>query len=251
MNVTNTYVSNNFVEKYEERKLVNKPMVSIIVPTTHNRHHFLPRIIDCFNKQTYNNKELIIYDTDSSKKYKIDNTHNIRYYKSDNKVSIGQKRNFMVRQARGEYICHFDDDDYYFPEYIETMMNKIGDYDFIKLSSYTLYYKQEDIFKYHSVNGKQTLGDKFSFKYGYGFTYIYKKKWLLDYPMDDINFAEDSKWLKKVIDQGMTYKYILEDDKPLVIHTIHGENTSNHFHNEELPWDYNYLKKVGFIEYKN
>ena len=37
----------------------------------------------------------------------------IQYYFTPNKVSIGMKRNIMARLAKGKYILHMDDDDFY------------------------------------------------------------------------------------------------------------------------------------------
>lgn len=240
-------ISQNYNSLLEEEDIregyENGNIVSVIVPTTHSRHKFLPRIIDCFNNQTYKDKELIIYDTDSDHKYYLEESNNIRYFHNKEKVSIGKKRNFMAKQARGGYICHFDDDDYYFPEYIETMMNELGDYDFIKLASYTLYNEGINKFMYFNANSKQSLKNKFSHYYGYGFTYFYKKEWILNFPMEDINFREDRYWLENVVKNGISYKYILEDN-PLVIHTIHKNGTSNHFQNSKVPWDIDYLSSM-------
>ena len=218
-------------------------MVSVIVPTTYQRHKYLPRIIDCFKNQTYKNKELIIYDTDSDNKYVIEESRNIRYFHNKEKVSIGEKRNFMATHAKGKYICHFDDDDYYFPLYIETMLTELGDFSFIKLASYTLYNTVTNEFKYYSLHNVKKL-KPFPHIYGYGFTYFYEKDWILNFPMEDINFKEDGNWLKNVMNNGINYKYISEENFPLVIHTLHNNNTSNHIYNGNVPWDENYLLSV-------
>ena len=42
-------------------EVTSKPKVSIVIPTQH-RIHLLPEIIDCFNQQTWWNKELLILD---------------------------------------------------------------------------------------------------------------------------------------------------------------------------------------------
>ena len=55
--------------------LKSKPKVSIIIPTQH-RAHLLPAIIDCFNQQTWWNKELLILDDTPNGKEAIEQLQN-------------------------------------------------------------------------------------------------------------------------------------------------------------------------------
>lgn len=224
------------------------PFVSVIIPTTYKRKKYLPRIINCFNNQTYINKELLIYDTDNNislEDYIKDltkNQSNIKYYHNPDKKSIGEKRNFLINNSKGEWICHFDDDDYYFDKYIHTMISLVGNNDFIKISTYSLYNEYNQTFSYYSYEGKQKI--KFyhddDIIYGYGFTYFYKKIWAIKYPFEDRNWNEDGKWFHLCKGKGMKVTHIKEEI-PLVIHVIHDSNTSKCFGNFKLPWDEQYL----------
>jgi glycosyltransferase involved in cell wall biosynthesis len=45
----------------------------------------------------------------------------------DNKVSkIGEKRNLIIKQAKGKYVCFVDDDDRVEPDYIDAILDAIG-----------------------------------------------------------------------------------------------------------------------------
>lgn len=96
-----------------EGPAVEPPLVSCIMPT-YNRRQFIPRALRCFSRQDYANLELLIVDdgTDPISDLLPDDPR-IRYWHLPNKQPIGAKRNFACSEARGEYIAHWDDDDWY------------------------------------------------------------------------------------------------------------------------------------------
>jgi glycosyltransferase involved in cell wall biosynthesis len=96
------------------------PFVSICTPTF-NRRPFIPSMIKCFNHQTYpkDRIEWIIIDDGTDKiEDLISDIPNIKYYKYDEKMQLGKKRNLMHEKCVGEIIIYMDDDDYYPPERI-------------------------------------------------------------------------------------------------------------------------------------
>lgn len=97
----------------------DNPLVSCVMPTC-NRREYIKAAIDCWLKQTYQNKELVILDdgTDSVKGI-IPKKKGIRYYRVDKKEITGAKRNHVNELAKGEIICHWDDDDWSAPDRIE------------------------------------------------------------------------------------------------------------------------------------
>jgi len=94
-------------------------LVSCIMPTK-NRSKFIPIAIDNFKKQDYLHKELIIIDDgDSPVKHLVPDDPQIRYvYLEDKEPTIGFKRNIACGYAAGELITHWDDDDWYAPDWI-------------------------------------------------------------------------------------------------------------------------------------
>jgi hypothetical protein len=86
--------------------------ISCILPT-YNRRAFLPRSIECFLAQDYASKELLILDDGSDcVRDLIPDDPRIRYTRLDRRHSIGAKRNLACQQASGDFILHWDDDDW-------------------------------------------------------------------------------------------------------------------------------------------
>ena len=106
--------------------------VSILI-CFYERPSFLPLIVHNLKTQTFiekypNQIELVIADDSSANlcldidklKYELQNTiKNITYIKLNEKLTIGQKRNLLCKQAQYSALIFMDDDDYYFPCYIE------------------------------------------------------------------------------------------------------------------------------------
>ena len=92
------------------------PFVSVVTPTF-NRRPFLPYMIQCFQNQLYPQRflEWIIVDDGSDNVSDVFTGLPVRYFRFDEKKTLGWKRNFGNNQATGEFIVYMDDDDYYPP----------------------------------------------------------------------------------------------------------------------------------------
>lgn len=92
-----------------------RPFVSICTPTF-NRRPFIPTIIKCVDNQDYpkDRMEWIIIDdgTDLIEDLVI-NHPQVKYYKYDEKMTLGKKRNLMHEKSCGDILVYMDDDDYY------------------------------------------------------------------------------------------------------------------------------------------
>ncbi len=92
-----------------------QPLVSCIMPTA-NRRRFIPLAIRCFLQQDYPSRELVIVDDGSEPIADLlPEDPRIRYLRVDGRRSIGAKRNLACQEARGEFILHWDDDDWSAP----------------------------------------------------------------------------------------------------------------------------------------
>jgi len=95
----------------------NLPFVSICTPTF-NRRPFIPFMIQCFLHQNYPKKllEWIIIDDGTDKiEDLVKDIKQVKYYKFDEKMTLGKKRNIAHEKSKGEIIVYMDDDDYYPP----------------------------------------------------------------------------------------------------------------------------------------
>ena len=99
----------------KKAKIDKHPFVSICTPTF-NRRPFIPIIIKCFENQTYpkDKMEWIIVDDGTDKiEDLVAHIPQVKYFRYDNKLSLGTKRNITNEKAKGDIIIYMDDDDYY------------------------------------------------------------------------------------------------------------------------------------------
>ena len=88
------------------------PLVSCIMPTR-DRRAFVPAALDYFRRQDYPNRELVIVDDGRDAVADLVPQDPAFRYLRTTVASVGEKRNAAVRAARGTYIAHWDDDDWY------------------------------------------------------------------------------------------------------------------------------------------
>ena len=92
---------------------MNKPLISCLCPTKNNPE-MVKVAIDCFNNQTYPNKELILV-ADEKNPYMEDlekfTKENIKLFHAPYRTPIADLRNISVKHASGKYIATWDDDD--------------------------------------------------------------------------------------------------------------------------------------------
>jgi glycosyltransferase involved in cell wall biosynthesis len=103
------------------------PFVSVCTPTF-NRRPFWPITIECFKHQTYpsNKIEWIIIDDGTDKiEDLVSDISNVKYFKYDEKMPLGKKRNLMHEKSKGDIIVYMDDDDYYPPERVSHAVNML------------------------------------------------------------------------------------------------------------------------------
>ncbi len=96
---------------------MSKPAVSCIMPTA-NRREFVPKALECYLKQDYAARELIVLDNgfdpvnDICQKAAV---FGMRYYRAPGGKTVGWYRNLAVDLANGPLIAHWDDDDWSAP----------------------------------------------------------------------------------------------------------------------------------------
>jgi glycosyltransferase involved in cell wall biosynthesis len=108
-------------------KLSKQPFVSICTPTF-NRRPFIQMAIKCFEHQTYpkDKMEWIIIDDGTDKiEDLVSHIPQVRYFKYDEKLTLGKKRNISNEKAKGDIIVYMDDDDYYPPERVTHAVDRL------------------------------------------------------------------------------------------------------------------------------
>jgi len=85
-------------------------------------------MIKCFENQTYpkDKIEWIIVDDGTDKiEDMVSHIPQVKYFKFDDKLTLGKKRNISNEKATGEIIIYMDDDDYYPPERISHAVERL------------------------------------------------------------------------------------------------------------------------------
>ena len=102
--------------------------VSIVTPT-YNRRMFIPTLIDIYNAQSFpkDKMEWIIIDDGRDKVQDLFEEAskiipNIRYIYKSEKMRLGAKRNELNKEAKGKIIIAMDDDDYYPPDRVSSVV---------------------------------------------------------------------------------------------------------------------------------
>ena len=231
--------------------------ISVITPTK-NREERLRAMYRCFAAQSWVDKELLILD-DSEKRsdyFAHVNDPRVIYRHLSQPLALGEKRNRMIAEARGDIIVHFDDDDLYSPLYLERMLAMAGAADFFTLSAWFAWVEQQDSYWYwdteriltfrYAVSGAgavpQVRTPTTDIKergidlnlWGYGFTYLYKKKVWERGRFPAVNFGEDYVFARKAAEHGFA-RAVAPDQEGLALHVLHGSNTSQMFPQYAIP----------------
>jgi glycosyltransferase involved in cell wall biosynthesis len=105
------------------------PGVSVIL-TTCDRPRFLTMALACFRQQTYPERELIVVDDGVVHPADRDEVEMAGGFliRVDPGTPLGTKLNVGVAAARGPLCQKMDDDDWYAPEFLETMVGAVAEH---------------------------------------------------------------------------------------------------------------------------
>ncbi|HEX4766235.1 MAG TPA: glycosyltransferase [Lichenihabitans sp.] len=237
------------------RSYGDQTLVSVITPTR-NRASFLERAFTYFKNQRFRNIEWLILD-DSYEKPQLSDGFSlppVSYEYVSRKLSVGEKRNILIERAKGEIIVQFDDDDYYSPYYVSTIVSGMMDRkaDLLNLRGWFLYDIRSRFFGYWDLARKEgahyrcdqngvavtmlTPANNGAFtdnEFGYGFTYAFRKAVWREYNFKDVNWNEDGDFFRRARQSFRADG--LYDTTGLCLHILHPGSTSCCFPQHHLP----------------
>jgi glycosyltransferase involved in cell wall biosynthesis len=107
------------------RPAAGRPLVSCIMPTR-DRRAFVPQAITCFLRQDYARRELVIVDDGSDAVADlVPDDPRVVYKRVDRRQLIGEMRNLACELARGRFIAHWDDDDWFAPHRLSYQIGEL------------------------------------------------------------------------------------------------------------------------------
>ena len=101
------------------------PLITCIMPTR-DRRRFVGQAVWYFLRQDYPARELLVVDDgEDPVEISMPADDRIRYVRLDRRLSVGAKRNLACREARGELIAHWDDDDWFAPHRLTAQASQL------------------------------------------------------------------------------------------------------------------------------
>lgn len=124
----------------------------------------------------------------------------------DGGLSIGKKREALVKEANGEYLCFLDDDESVSPNYVETLM-RLAKQDadvctfraIVKMQNFWSVLDMRLVYNFHDQ-----LNPDYTVRRAPWHVCPMRSKYAKLFHFQDINAAEDSEWMKKVLTRCTT-----------------------------------------------
>ncbi|MEG5232749.1 glycosyltransferase [Microcoleus sp. AT9b-C3] len=147
--------------------IIPQPLVSVIIPTK-DRPEMLAHAVQSVLAQTFPDVEIIVVNdggTDVQEVLdRINSKSNITYLKHDRNQERSTARNTGIRVARGKYIAYLDDDDMYYPNHVQTLV------EFLENSEYKVAYTDAVMAEQQKQNGQYVTINR-SVPYSFDFDY--------------------------------------------------------------------------------
>jgi glycosyltransferase involved in cell wall biosynthesis len=198
------------------------PFVSVCTPTF-NRRPFIETMIKCFDSQDYpkNKMEWIIIDDGTDPIEDLVKSHpSVKYFKYDEKMTLGKKRNIMHKKSCGDIIVYMDDDDFYPPERVSHAVESLMENPNVLCagsSEMYIYFKDN---KYSKGNDMVQFGP-YGSNHATAGTFAFKRKLLKDTKYnEDACLAEEKEFLK-----DYTVPFVQLDPLKTILVFSHSHNT--------------------------
>lgn len=179
-------------KSYQVAKKQGRTYLSILIPTLKSRRTFLSDLLFVLNEQIY----------------KAGYLHEIEILTHDGEkpMKIGKKRNELLNNAKGEYVCFIDDDDMVSSDYIETIMQGIlKGADCVSLRGV----RKEDgkidgVFE-HSIkyNAYKTTKNAIKYERYPNHLNTIKASIAKQFKFQEINHGEDTDWATQIFQSGL------------------------------------------------
>ena len=195
----------------------NLPFVSVCTPTF-NRRPFIEMMIACFDSQDYpkDRMEWIIIDDGTDSVEDLVASHpNVKYFRYNNKLSLGKKRNIMHDKSKGDIIVYMDDDDYYPPERVSHAV------DMLTTHPTALCAGSSEMYIYFNDRKRMVQFGPYGKDHATAGTFAFKRQLLKQTRYnEDACLAEEREFLK-----GYTIPFVQLDPLKTILVFSHSHNT--------------------------
>lgn len=216
---------------------ISHPLISCIC-ITQNRPALLLKAIVSFDMQNYPNRELVISypRNDLETKKLIDNVMeaaDLRIISIERELdeSLGAARNNAIANCNGDFICLWDDDDWYNSKRLSYQYNTM---------QINGQFREASILTRVMLFDITTEQGYVSFPYMWCGSLLCKKKHILLHPFANTNVAEDTGIINYLESKKLMHH--IDDSAYLYLYVYHGNNALSYFH-----FSY-YLKKSERVD---
>ena len=197
--------------------------VSVVTPT-YNRRKFIPTLIQLYKHQTFPKEKMewIIIDDGRDKVEDLfqeaaKEIPNLRYYYVDEKMRIGAKRNLLNKEARGDIIVAMDDDDYYPPNRVQSVVDAFKKNPTMNLAG------SSEMYLYYLDTKKIYVIGPYGPNHATNGTMGWRKRYALAHSYNEfVTKAEEESFL-----EGYKHKMIQLDSKKTILVICHAYNTAD------------------------
>ena len=194
-------------------------VVSCILPTK-NRAAFIPQAIQSYQSQTYPHRELIIVDNGNDQTESlIPDDPTIRYVRISKPQTTGDMRNLCASYATGEFICHFDSDDWSAPERVTDQITRLGVFGVLTGYHSMLFYDVRSRQCYRWTVPTSMV------RYALGTSLCYRRVWWEQHPFRPLRVGEDTRFFQQACREARRLVPTAAADQ-LMVARVHDQQTS-------------------------
>jgi glycosyltransferase involved in cell wall biosynthesis len=192
-----------------------RPLVSIVTPTF-NRRVFMAQYLKYVRRQDYAGpmEILIADDGEDSIADLVGAEPRVRYLRLESPMTLGAKRNFLGREARGEIIVHMDDDDFYPRDRVSHAVESL-------LASDRLLAGSSEMYMYNTTNDQVTVTGPFGPNHATAATFAYRREYLFNHRFSDEARAQE----EPQFTEGFSAPMVQLDPRSTIVVIRHAANT--------------------------
>jgi glycosyltransferase involved in cell wall biosynthesis len=184
---------------------------------TADRQRFVPGAIAQFLAQTRDDAELLILDDGRDSVADLVPSHpRIRYMRDTVRRTVGDKRNRLCAEARGDVIVHWDDDDWHAPDRLDRQVTALAS----SGAAITGLDRVAFLADYGSAAWDYVWGG--AGRWVYGASLAYTRAWWRGHRFPEIRVGEDTRF---VLDAGDEHVHAMPAGEWLIAR-VHAGNTS-------------------------
>lgn len=191
------------------------PLVSVLTPTL-NRRRFIPAFLRYVRRQDYDGPlEILVADDGAEDLTDLLRTDpRVRYLRLAGRIPLGHKRNLLATEARGEFLVHMDDDDFYPSNRVSHAVKRLAQ------AACPLALASEHYF-YQAALDRIFVSGPFGANHGVASTMAYHRSYLASHRFDDDAMAQE----EHLFTDGFSAPAVQLDPRSTVLGIIHSTNT--------------------------